>query len=321
MPELCEGKNFFSKIRSIYLGYGSDKNAFLISISNSLAARAVILKSIPNLVCRLSVLFCCAFAGLAHAEIIRMGGTGSAMPLMQKLADEYTKTHPSVQFEIIYPPLGSGGGLRALAAGRLDIAISSKLPPVQDQDKFSQPVYWVTTPFVLARRDVNRGGGLSLDQLTDIYSLKTTHWPDGKPIRLIMRAASETDSILLRSLSARMDAAINQTLQRKMMPVAEDDLDNLNLLESTPGSLGAASLGLLRITGSVIKPVVYNGIQPNVDALISGRYTLSKTLILIAAKQSNEATLAFVQYLQRPQLYRMLREWGYIPASSLLHEK
>lgn len=267
------------------------------------------------------MLFCCAFAGLAHAEIIRMGGTGSAMPVMQKLAEEYTKMYPSVQFEIINPPLGSGGGQRALAAGRLDIAISSKPPAVQDQDKFAQPVYWVTTPFVLARLDANSGGGLSLDQLTDIYSLKTTHWPDGRPIRLIMRAASETDAILLRSLSARMDAAISQTLQRKMMPVAEDDLDNLKMLESTPGSLGAASLGLLRVTGSAVKPVGYNGMQPDLDALSSGRYPLAKTLILIAARQSNEATLAFVRYLQRPQVYRMLREWDYLPASALRHGK
>lgn len=243
------------------------------------------------------------------------------MPLMQKLTDEYTKTHPSVQFEIIYPPLGSGGGLRALAAGRLDIAISSKPPAVQDQEKFAQPVYWVATPFVLARRDVNSGSSLSLDQLTDIYSLKTTHWPDGKPIRLIMRAATETDSILLRSLSARMDAAISQTLQRKMRPVAEDDLDNLKLLDGTPGSLGTASLGLLRITGSAVKPIGFNGVQPGLETMANGRYPLAKTLILIAAKQSNDATLAFVQYLQHPLVYRMLREWDYMPASSLRHEK
>lgn len=162
---------------------------------------------------------------------------------------------------------------------------------------------------------------MSLEQLTDIYSLKTMQWPDGGQIRLIMRAATETDSILLRSLSPRMDAAISQTLQRQRTPVAENDLDNLQLLESTPGSLGTASLGLLRITGSAVKPIGFNGVQPSLETMANGRYPLANTLILITDKQSNEATLAFVQYLQNPQVSRMLREWDYIPANSLRHEK
>ena len=55
--------------------------------------------------------------------------------------------------------------------------------------------------------------------------------------------------------------------------------------------------------------------------LADGRYPLAKTLILRTAKQSNDATLAFVQYLKNPDVFSMLREFDYIPANSLRHEK
>ena len=51
--------------------------------------------------------------GAAHAESLRLGGTGSALGTMKLLAEGYRKLDPSFVLEIV-PNLGSSGGIAAL---------------------------------------------------------------------------------------------------------------------------------------------------------------------------------------------------------------
>lgn len=245
------------------------------------------------------------------AEVIRIGGTGSAMPLIQKLADDYQKSHHETQFDIMSPPLGSGGGIRALIGGRLDLTVSSKLPAKDEQESMAQPLLWLRTPFVFAALDAKPGANLDFQQLADIYSLKVRVWPDGRPIRLVMRSINESDSVMVRSLSPNLDAAIKQTLEIKSIPVAENDLDNLQLLERLPGSFGTASFGLLLVTNSPLRPMRLNGVEPSVENVEAGRYPLSKTLSLLTAKKPSEATSEFIRFLSSKEVHRKVRVWGY----------
>lgn len=248
------------------------------------------------------------------AETIRVGGTGSASPLVQKLGDLYRKSHPEIQIALTSPPLGSGGGMHALAAGRLDLAISASPPKPEDAPKFAQPIPWLSTPFTLAGRDVPQGLSFSRQQLADIYAGKMTQWPDGKPIRLVLRPAADSDSINLRRLSPEVDAAVIQALQRNILPMAENDLENLQLVTRTPGSLGTASLGLMLVSNSPIKPIAIDGVLPSTRTVQDGSYPLAKTLILLTAKNPGSATQAFVDFLRSPATASLVHRWGYMPA-------
>lgn len=248
------------------------------------------------------------------AETIRVGGTGSAMPLLQKLGDLYRKNHPEVQIVLTMPPLGSSGGMRALAAGRLDLAVSASPPKPEDGHRFAQPIAWLTTPFILAGRDVPPGMSVSRRQLADIYAGKVTQWPGGQPIRLVLRPASDSDSISLRRLSPEMDAAIAQALQRNVLPMAENDLDNLQLVARTPGSLGAVSLGLLLVSESPIRSIALDGVLPSAKAVLDGSYPMAKTLTLLTAKNPGSSVASFVDFLRSPATARLVLRWGYMPA-------
>ena len=61
-----------------------------------------------------------------HAETLKIGGTGAALGTMRALADSYTKSRSSNVKIIFVPGLGSGGGRKALSAGAIDIALTSK---------------------------------------------------------------------------------------------------------------------------------------------------------------------------------------------------
>jgi phosphate transport system substrate-binding protein len=67
----------------------------------------------------------CFSAELQAADLIRINGSGSALDVLKPLIQAYAKVHPQVTIEM-EKPLGSSGAIKALLAGALDIAVSSK---------------------------------------------------------------------------------------------------------------------------------------------------------------------------------------------------
>ena len=70
----------------------------------------------------------CTAAGNQTAlagELIRVNGSGAALDMMTLLNDAYQKLHPEIRIEML-KPLGSSGAIKALLAGALDLAVSSK---------------------------------------------------------------------------------------------------------------------------------------------------------------------------------------------------
>src|SRR5207247_1792448 len=59
----------------------------------------------------------------AGAEKLTLGGTGSGLGTMQLLAEGFRQADPQFSL-VVVPNLGSGGGLKALAAGALDLAVT-----------------------------------------------------------------------------------------------------------------------------------------------------------------------------------------------------
>ncbi len=68
---------------------------------------------------------------LAQAEEIKIGGTGGALATMQLLGDAYSKNHPETKI-IVLPSLGSSGGIKAVLAGAIQVAVSSR--PIKDSE-------------------------------------------------------------------------------------------------------------------------------------------------------------------------------------------
>lgn len=56
---------------------------------------------------------------------MRIGGTGSAIGTMKLLGDALARQDMAFQYTVV-PNLGSSGGLRALQAGAIDIALISR---------------------------------------------------------------------------------------------------------------------------------------------------------------------------------------------------
>ncbi|HEX6362947.1 MAG TPA: substrate-binding domain-containing protein, partial [Albitalea sp.] len=85
----------------------------------------------------------------AAADPVRLGGTGAALGTMAALARAYAQVEPSFRLHVV-PNLGSSGGLKALAAGSIHIAVSGRAPKPEESAAGLRAVEYGRTAFVLA---------------------------------------------------------------------------------------------------------------------------------------------------------------------------
>lgn len=243
------------------------------------------------------------------AETITLGGVGSMTPLIKRLAAEYTKKNPGIEISIIDPPIGSNGGIRAISAGRIDIALSGR---ATSSEEAGQTWPWLQTPLVFATQD-GKSKGLSSAEIADIFAGRKTTWDDNKPIRLVLRGEHESETKLLRTLSPAVDVAVGEALKRSDRPIAENDLIAVDMLGKIAGSLGTTNLGLLKTTGSRLTILPLNGVVPSVRSVETGKYGLLRYFYLILPNNPGRATLAFANWLSSPAALAVARKLDYLP--------
>jgi phosphate transport system substrate-binding protein len=196
-----------------------------------------------------------------------------------------------------------------LAAGKVDIVLSGRELKAEDAP---QALPWLQTPLVLA---TNRGktSGLTRAQLADVFAWRKTTWDDNNPIRLVLRGEQESETRDLRSMSPEIDAAVGSALKRGDLPIAENDLEALDMLTRVPGSLGTSSLGLLTASGSKLVVVQIDGLKPSTKLVEDGSYRWLRRYHLGTAKTPSPATTAFYAWLKSAPALAAARKLDYLP--------
>ena len=256
-----------------------------------------------------------SMAASAQAGEINAGGTGSAAPLLRLLANEYARSAPGFQLKLIEPPLGSGGALRALASGSIELAVSGRPLKRDEITAVGRSIELARTPFVLVTRDGSRPKGFSLRQLADVYSGKIMQWDNGTPLRLILRSAFESDTELLRSMSADLDRSVQSAYERKGMAIGANDLDTLDLVERIPGAMAPTTLGLISTLGKNLRVLPLAGLTPSAKAIADGSYPWSKPMYVVIGKSPGPAVKGFVDFLHTTRAREILLRHEYLPVN------
>jgi phosphate transport system substrate-binding protein len=245
----------------------------------------------------------------AHAGSIKIGGTGTGLGTMKLMAQEFNKSRPDAQL-IVAPSLGSTGAIRAVLAGALDVGISARPVTAEEKRQGAAARAYARTPFVIATGAKNNSASLTLPQLVEIYSGKVTSWPDGSPIRLVVRPDADADTIAMRAFSAEMDSAITAALARKGLRMADTDQDNADALEKLSGSLGTTTLTLIVTENRAIRALALDGVAPTLQSLAAGRYRYFKTLYLVTGRNPSSLAKDFVAFIRSPAGQAVLARSG-----------
>lgn len=250
--------------------------------------------------------------GSAHAETIVIGGTGSALGVMRMLGDAYLQEHPDDTVQVL-PSLGSGGGIRAAIEGKIDIAVTARPPNEEEQADNLEEYYLARTPLGFVVNGRPKGANLTSTQIIDIYAGRVLKWPDGTPIRLVLRPESESDYRLVTAAIEGLRPIYDKARSLAGMPVAYTDGENAELLANMPGAFGTMTLSQL-LSGRPydLTLMSLNGISPDVESLPDGAYPLWKDYWLIVADTGNAAAKRFLAFIDTDEAQDILHKTGHL---------
>lgn len=249
-------------------------------------------------------------AGAAGADSFRIGGTGAALGTMHLLGEEFRKTRPGLEVEVL-PSLGSPGGIRAVLAGAIDIGVSAR--PLKPEELAAGAVQTLAgaTPFVFAVAATSKVTALSSADLVDIYAGTKTRWADGSPLRLVLRSSSGAEIALIYSISPQMREAHMLAEKRPLLTTATDQ-DNADALESIPGAIGVISFAQLVSEKRALQALRIDHVVPTPAALRDGSYRLSVPLYFVTSARPSPRAREFIAFARSAAGAALLSRNGYL---------
>jgi phosphate transport system substrate-binding protein len=246
----------------------------------------------------------------ARADDFRIGGTGSALGTMQLMATAFGQLHPEHRFTVM-PSMGSKGGIKAVVSGAIDLAVSSRPLTPEEVAAGATATSYGRTPLVFAVASSAHHTAISSSQLLSAYGGHLTQWPDGTRIRLILRPVGDADTELIKALSPAMREAATLAEQRKGMVFAITDQDAAEHLEKVPGALGPLTLAQILSEKRVLKPLVLDGVTPEVSSLVNRTYPLHKDLLLVTGPRPSAVVQSFMAFVRSPAGRAVLVKTGH----------
>jgi phosphate transport system substrate-binding protein len=243
------------------------------------------------------------------AATVKIGGTGSALGDMTLLSDAYTRTHPGTQV-VVLPSLGSGGGIKALRAGAIDVSLTTEPLSADETAAGLTATPYAKTPLALATRPETPVDAVTSAWMIDVYRGVVTQWPDGKPIRLVLRPAYDSDMKILFAFSDSLKKAMETALERPGLLIEDTAQAAVNRLAQLNGSLGSATFSQINSEQVALKLLAFDGVVPNPEALVSGRYPLIKTFYRVTRADTSAAARDFMAFLGSAEAAAILRKTG-----------
>jgi len=249
----------------------------------------------------------------ALAAGISIGGTGSAIPALRLLASDFEAAHPG-NAVTIPSSLGTSGGIRAVAAGAIDLSVAARPLTPAETAAGLQAIPWGRSPFlVVVSPDVTENG-IDFAGLADILAGRRVTWGDGTPIIPVLRPPSDTDSLQLAAAAPVLAEALTAAHDRPGMVIAVTDQDAATAITSASGAVGTQTLLQVITEGNKVKPLTLAGQKPDLATLSAGRYPLYRDYwIIVGAHPSSEAR-ALLDYLIGPAVAKRLPSLGMSPA-------
>lgn len=260
----------------------------------------------------LTVVFLAAGTVPAVADTVRIGGTGGATALMMYLGKPFMQ-RTGIAVEVV-PSLGSGGGNKAVADGVLDLSVIGRTLSETEMARGLTETARIRTPFVFATSNLGPVG-MTEREILSVYANPAAAWPDGMPVKLIMRPVAEDDNAVIASLFPGMPAGLALARQRRELPIAIIDQNNADLAEGLRGSFIGATYTQIIMEHRDLRLIAIDGVDPGMDAFESGRYRYTKVFHIIRGHQPNAATAQFTSFLTSDAGASALREAGCLPGA------
>jgi len=241
---------------------------------------------------------CCAAPAIAEGFVI--GGSGAAIGTMELLAIEFHTRHPDIWITTA-PSLGSRGGINAVLDGVIGLAVTSRALHEDERKRGSVEIEYARTPFVIAVSTQSGINAITKRELAEIYSGKMTAWPDGSPVRVVLRPVSDIDSEMIKNMSPEIRRGVQAALARPGVRLSVNDQDAAGDLEKIPGAIGPSTLALIKSESRALRALKLDGMEPTPANAASGAYPYYKSLFLVTGAKRSAAVERFIGFVHSPE--------------------
>jgi phosphate transport system substrate-binding protein len=259
--------------------------------------------------CALLCALLLACLGNAAAEEFKIGGAGAALGTMRQLADEFMRHNPEIRISTL-PSLGSGGGIKAVAAGAIGLAVAARPLDENERRLGAVETEFARTPFVFAVSVKSKVTAITTAELAEIYAGKMAVWADGSAVRVVLRVASDSDTELVKKISADMRQAVQFAEARPGVRMAVSDQDAADDLERIPGAIGPTTLAQILSEQRALRALRLDGREPTAKNAAAGIYPYYKRLYLVTGAKRAAAVERFVAFVQSPAGLQILARNG-----------
>lgn len=245
------------------------------------------------------------------ADGLRIGGTGGALGTMKILGDAFVARHPARGPVKILPSLDSAGGVRALLAGVVDIALTSRPLKESEQRPDLEAFEYGRSPFglVTSKSGVTR---LAARDVAGMLSGRIATWPDGEPVRVVLRPLTDSDTTYFGQMAPEIAAALKIAHQRPGMVVAATDQDAATEAESLGGSIGTSTLSILASERRRLHLVAIDDAMPSLQGLASGAYKFYKPFFIVTRQGASDTAREFVAFVRSAEGRALLEANGHV---------
>ena len=251
-------------------------------------------------------------ASTAFAETaIKVDGSTTVLPIMQKVVEAYMKAHPDVKISVSGG--GSGNGIKALIDGATDIAMASRAMEQKEIDlaksKGENPVQTVVAidAIVPVVNPANKLSEITLAQLKDLYTGKITSWKDlgGEgPVVVISRDTSSGTYETWEGLVMKKERVFPGALMQASNGAV------VQAVSKNKNALGYVGLGYLDASTKALK---VDGVEATAETAKSKKYAISRDLYIYTNGAPAGAVKGLVDFLLGAEGQKLVKEVGFVP--------
>jgi len=247
------------------------------------------------------------------AESIVLDGSSGMLPLARALAAAYQKQSPDPQVET-GKGLGTGARLRALAEGKIHIALASHGIKPDDIQKGNLKIIEVAKGAIVFAVNASVPiANITESEVCDIYSGKSRNWQalrgTDNPVAVLSRPPTGVDPEVIREKVACFKD-LEEVETAKVMARGGDMAKGL---AETPHAIGMTSMTVVEQSGGQVKALSLTGTAPTEENVKSGRYFLTRDFLFVIRGEPTPLVKRFVDFVLSPEGDRVIRANGAVP--------
>lgn len=247
------------------------------------------------------------------AETIVLDGSSGMLPLARALAAAYQKQSSDPQVET-GKGLGTGARLRALAEGKIQIALASHGIKPDDIQKGNLRIIEVAKGAIVFAVNASVPiAAITEPEVCDIYSGRTRNWQalrgSDHSIAVFTRPPTEVDPEVIRDKVA----CFKELREVETARVMARGGDMAKALAETPHAFGMTSMTVVEQSGGQVKALSLSGTAPTEENVKSGRYFLTRDFLFVIRGDPTPPVKRFLDFVLSPEGDRVIRGNGAVP--------